>query len=82
MDDKQYLKWLIPVVFLLIALGIYKALSDTRYRVRDIKTNATMIVSGDKGLEVGDTVWVKQGDIVEIDVVNNEDPWVRPCIIK
>jgi hypothetical protein len=70
------------LLFIVIVYSVWMALSHTNYRVRDIHTSASMVVNGEKGLEVGDTVWVKHGDIVEINAINNEDPWVRPCIIK
>ena len=70
------------LLLILIVHSLWVALSHTNYRVRDIRTSASMMVDGERGLEVGDTVWVKQGNIVEIDAINNEDPWVRPCVIK
>lgn len=77
----------LPVIVIVGIIGtvicsIASSSKTTNYRVLDIGSNASSMVSGDKGLQSGDTVWVKQGNIVEISGNNNVDPLVRPCIIK
>ena len=65
-----------------LVMLLFACKPTSSYRVMDIETSATLVVNGPKGLMKGDTVWAKLGDVVDVNYVNNEDPYVRPVIIK